>query len=396
MGRIKKDFTLYRRQLRDGRMVWYYRTYTEDGRRTPGCSTGCTLKTKAEKHCNKLLKDGKLIPAAIIERGRIPTLREWAESEKWWVWDECKYIHRRLRRDKAKPAVSQRYADDALRDLHTYILPAHGAKPLDRITTGDCEDLLTSLEEQGLSDKSILNKVSVERIMLAEAERLGKIERNPWDRVEAFKPNSRRKGILSTEEARALLNPATVATVWAGNMLYYCASLLSAFTACRLGEVLALTRGDLFPDHIHVGGSWGRRYGKGPTKTKRVDDVPIPGFVFRTIDAWCTWDGYIFSYNRGRKPCEASRVNDALKAAIAEIGITEEERARRNVTFHGWRYWLNTTLRGRGVTGEKVREITRHDSEEMTEHYSAWRAEDFKDVAAIQEELAAGIQKATK
>ena len=398
MGRIKKDFTLYARRMTSrkygGGAVWYYRTYGEDGRRTPGCSTGLKSKTLAEKHCNQLLKEGKLIPVAVIERLRMPTLREWADEERWWAWGECKYLRRRLNRSGAdKPAVSRRYADDALRDLAGHILPALGDKRLDEITSADCEGLLVSLQDKGLAAKSINNKASVARIMFAEALRLEKINRDPWAKVPSFEPDSRKKGILSMEEARALLNPATVKTIWAGNELTYCASLLSSVTACRLGEILALTRADLFSDHVHVAGSWGRKYGLGRTKTKRVDDIPLPRFVFNAIESWCTWDGYIFSYRRGRKPAEPSRVNDALKVALEKIGIGAEERLRRNITFHSWRSFANTFMRAQGISGEKVRMLTRHASEAMTEHYSHFRLEDFKDVAAAQENLVAGFSK---
>ena len=243
MGRYKKDFVLYPRPLQDGRSVWYYRTYTEDGRRTPGCSTGLTSKTLAEKHCNKLKAQGKLVPQKVIERTYMPTLREWAESEKWWQWGKCKYLHGQLSRsDVDKPAVSQRYADDALRDLLGYILPAHGSKRLNEITPADCEALLFAWEAKGLAKKSVNNKASVYRIMLGEAERLGKIERNPWDRVQSFKPADHPKGILTLEEARQLLNPEKIAVVWAGNELTYLTSLLASVTACRLGEVLGLRR----------------------------------------------------------------------------------------------------------------------------------------------------------
>jgi integrase len=393
MGRFKEDFTLYSRAMKDGRQVWYYRTYTEEGRRTPGISTGKTSKTEARKLCNKLLKDGKLIPPKVAERVRMPTLKEWAERERWWQWGECKYLRGQLARsDASKPAVSRRYADDALRDLKSYILPAHGSKILDKITAEDCEELLFQWEAKGLSKKSINNKASVYRIMLGEAERLGKIEHNPWLRVESFKPSSRARGILTMEEARQLLNPGTLKKVWGGNGLTYCANLLASVTACRLGEVLALTRENLFPDHVHVAGSWGRKYGLGATKTKRVDDIPLPRFVYDEVVKWCRWEGFIFSYCKGRKPAEPSRVNDALKSALEKIGITTEERERRNISFHSWRAFANTYMRARGISGEKVRQLTRHASEAMTEHYSAFRLEDFKDVAEAQEALVTGIR----
>ena len=108
---------------------------------------------------------------------------------------------RTVRRGKARRLAA--YADDALRDLRGYILPAHGSKRLDEITPKDCEALLFAWEAKGLAKKSINNKASVYRIMLGEAERLGKIERNPWTRVESFKPADHPKGILTLEEARS-------------------------------------------------------------------------------------------------------------------------------------------------------------------------------------------------
>ena len=222
MGRYKKDFVLYPRKMKDGREIWYYRAYDADGRRIPGQSTGLTTEKKAEKHCEKLLREGKLIPI------KTPTLREWAASEKWWQWGECKYLRRQLNRsEESRPSVSRRYADDALRDLKAWILPYHGAKRLDAITTRDCEDLLAAWQDKGSARKSINNRASIYRIMLGEAERLGVIPRTPWARVEGFEPARHAKGILTIEEARTLLNPATIEKVWDGNQVYYSANLLA-------------------------------------------------------------------------------------------------------------------------------------------------------------------------
>jgi integrase len=403
MGKYRKAYTLYKRKLTGKRkdkgdtVVWYYQAYDSQGRRIPGQSTGKTTKGEAEQYCDELLRQGKLIPSkppVAESEPRTPTLREWGESESWWQWNKCRYLRAQLAgSDEDKPAVSRRYADDALRDLKTYILPAHGQKRLDEITPRDCERLLFDWQEKGLSKKSINNKSSIERIMLGEAERLGLIERNPWDRVKGFKPSRHAKGILTPNEARKLLNPDTVETVWKGNQVYYSASLLAAVTGMRLGEVLALKGTDLFPDHVHVAGSWrGAKYGMGKTKTKRVDDIPIPRFVYDTIDAWRTWEGFVFSFKAGAWPVSGNRTLDALYRALDEIGIESEERERRNIKFHSWRAFANTFMRARGISGEKVRQLIRHDSEEMTERYSVFRVEDFKDVAEAQEALVAGIR----
>jgi integrase len=405
MGRRKQAFSLYPRLvLSPGKKtpvkVYYYRTYDEHGRRTVGRSTGMGTKPEAEEYCRALQTAGQLVsgPLPVEEsESKVPTLSEWAAAEHWWRWGECKYLRRQLNRsDESRSAVSRRYAADALRDLNRWILPYHGDKRLDEITVKDCEDLLTVWQDKGLGRKTINNKASVYRIMLGEAERLGVIPRasSPWARVEGFKPTPHAKGILTIEEARVLLNPATVATIWKDNQLYYSASLLASVTGMRLGEILALKREHLFPDHIHVAGSWGK-LGLQPTKTKRVDDIPLPFFVFRTIMSWCAWEGFVFSFKLGERPANGNRVNDALSAALEKIGITPEERKKRVLSFHSWRAFANTYMRAAGISGEKVRQLTRHASPEMTEHYSAFRLEDFKDVAAAQEELAASIEALT-
>lgn len=225
--------------------------------------------------------------------------------------------------------------------------------------------------------------------MLSEAERLGVIPRTPWDRVKSFKPSRHPKGILTPDEARKLLNPATVEKVWKGNQVYYSASLLAAVTGMRMGEILAVKHIELFPDHVHVAGSWDHEYGLGKTKTERVDDISIPRFVFDAIDSWCVWDGFVFSFQAGARPVSATRTLGALYAALERIGIPREDREHRNITFHSWRAFANTFMRGRGISDAKVRELTRHAAEEMTEHHSAFRLEDFKDVAAAQEALVA-------
>jgi hypothetical protein len=114
------------------------------------------------------------------------------------------------RSDESRPAVSRRHALDAFRDLKHWILPYHGKKPLDEITSRDYEELLAAWREKGLLRKRINNKASIYRVMICEAGRLGIIPRtsSPWARVEGSKHAN---GILSMEEARVLLNLLTIA-----------------------------------------------------------------------------------------------------------------------------------------------------------------------------------------
>jgi integrase len=87
-----------------------------------------------------------------------------------------------------------------------------------------------------------------------------------------------------------------------------------------------------------------------------------------------------------RRPFAQAFVLDHLYAAFTKIGIPEAQRQRRNINFHSWRHFINAFLRGK-VPDAKLQALTGHRTIEMTENYTHFRPEDFKDVLAIQEQL---------
>jgi integrase len=140
----------------------------------------------------------------------------------------------------------------------------------------------------------------------------------------------------------------------------------------------------VFKDHLHVAHSWDPQYGLMPTKTKKVREVPIPAQLYAVLKPLMTSDGFVFSHD-GEKPIAGNLVTEALYAAMKKAGI--KDRADRNITFHSWRHWLNSTLRARGVADPLVRKVTGHATEEMTEAYTEFLPEDFAPVALIQSEI---------
>ena len=168
--------------------------------------------------------------------------------------------------------------------------------------------------------------------MTAEAFRFGIIPEDPWKRVPLFVASSKPRDTLSLEEARTLLDPATVDTIWKGHRLYWLINM-----------------------------------------TALMD--------------FANWDGYLFSFSNGETPCTGNRVTDALYAALSEIGITDADRRERNIVFHSWRKFLNTWLRSQNVSDAKIQAVTRHATQEMTEYYTGFKVEDFSEVARAQEVL---------
>jgi integrase len=85
-------------------------------------------------------------------------------------------------------------------------------------------------------------------------------------------------------------------------------------------------------------------------------------------------------------PLTKTSILKQFKAALTRVGITEEERARRNLVFHCWRHGFNSYVRGK-VPDEQLRRVTGHRSEAMTDRYDHVRLESLRDVLAVQEKL---------
>jgi len=399
--------------MKDGRKVYYYRARNpETGERLAGLSTGKASMREAVLYCEGLLSEGALIPgpkpekpvAEVRRSRRPPTLAEYALERHWWLWEKdkapaCEYCKSQLDRSSPdSPAISRKTAHGYRRIYEIHIAPAHGERRIDQITTADCEALMAAWRDVGASTKSVNVWASVYRIMLGEAERLDIIERSPWSKVRTYQAGKGGKGILTLDEYKTLMapDPARRGAIWSyGDAIYYDINLLASVTGLRVGECLALHREDVYADHIVISHSWDIHYGEGPQKTKRgTDAIPVPKYVGDRLVALATMappGGYIFSLSGGKRPCTANRVNDALTAALSAIGIDNAARSARKISFHSWRAFANTYFRASGVPDNKVRQITRHESEAMTEHYSAWRLEDFHDVAAAQTALVAQL-----
>jgi integrase len=95
----------------------------------------------------------------------------------------------------------------------------------------------------------------------------------------------------------------------------------------------------------------------------------------------------VFCGEDRKTPIQHREIETCFYSAMAKVGITREERHRRNVSFHSWRHWYNTLLRAKGIADAKVQEVTGHRSQAMTEHYSHFAIADFKDVLAVWEEV---------
>jgi integrase len=378
--KYRQDYCLYRRKMKNSVAVWYYRTYDEYGQRTTGRSTGQTNKTLARRYCNQLMRRGKLVPIRDVSFNNYST--------DWWLWERCSYIRSRLARSPSnKPAISRNYAREMHSILEQYLIPTFGRLRLSSITPRIIESWMFGLLDKGLSPKRINNICSCLRVMLKEAQRLGQLRVNPFETVRPLADNCRERGVFTIDEVKALFDPNNIAPVWNGHSLYRVINMVAAATGMRQGEILAVRDEDLRNGSIHVSHSWDPRYGLGPTKTRQERDVPVPSRVLEDMQLFVGTGGFIFSFTQGKSPATGNRVTRALYVALERIGISEKERDRRNLTFHSWRHFFNSVMRSRSIPDPLLQRVTGHATTEMTERYTHFNLEDFREIASVQAEV---------
>jgi hypothetical protein len=70
-----------------------------------------------------------------------------------------------------------------------------------------------------------------------------------------------------------------------------------------------------------------------------------------------------------------------------KIGISYEEKLKRNLSFHSWRHFLNTLVLTSNVGLNKVQKVTGHKSLKMTDHYTHFDTTQFTEVVEVQNNL---------
>ena len=382
-----KPFHLYKRPTtKKNKCIYYVQFYDEDGNRLTARSTGHASKAAAETWSFEQLKKGIIATEKNITFGKY--------AENWWIWGKCQYVKGKIARGGD---LSRAYVDLMRAYLANHILPYLKNKKLQKINSRIIENWILALKEKPGRTGNILSHTTVNhcltclKIMLKEAVRLEYLHKNPADSIIQLKEKPKEKSILTINEVRKLFRDDNIDRIWGGNRRYYTINLLSACTDMRLGECRALQIQHVHDDYVSVVWNWDPKYGLKVPKRNSKREIPIPqktSFCLKdliTMSPYQENEDFIFlGFNR-KTPIGPKIVLKALYTALENIGITSNERQDRNVTFHSWRHFYNSLLRGK-VHDAKLRQLTGHKTLAMTDHYTHFNIDDFKDVLQIQEQ----------
>jgi integrase len=379
--RIRESYSLYKRVMKSGKVIWYYQCYDADGLRTTGHSTGESTKTLAREHCNRLMKAGKLIPLG-TPGGRCPRMEEFGAD--FWDYDKSEYLISR----KGRGPITRSYARTNQGRFKNHILPQFGKKRLDTIKTEEIDYWLTHYEEWGVSRGMANHCFKCLKTMLNWAVFKKLIPVNPCNGLQKLLVPPKKVEVLTIDEVRRLF-PRDYITVW-NFELYYILYKLAFCSGMRISELLGLRGCCVLDNHILVEAQYNKD-GLVDTKSHRSRNIPLPKGMIADLRHMQELNplgmGYLFSKTNGTLPVSYTAAVKHLRRALERIGISREEQKRRNLTNHSFRYFLNTLLIDRNVEVKKIQAVIGHCREKETDTYTSVDALHFGEVLQAQEEL---------
>ncbi len=246
------------------------------------------------------------------------------------------------------------------------------------------EEIIHWLSTLGISNRRVNAIMQAVTVPLNEAERLGLISVNPAKRIKRLPVTRRERVILRPEEVRAFFGQE-----WT-DPRQKAINLLAATTGMRLGECRGLKVDCVHDDWIDVKRNWQDGEGLKLPKGNKPRIVPVPSRTVEALHQLASvnpWRGdFVFWGSSPDKPIGKRSISNTYKHMLETVGIAPDEIKKRGLSFHAWRHWYNSMLRGR-VADHALRRLTGHSSVDMTEHYTAITDEQRHAVAQLAEEL---------
>jgi integrase len=325
----------------------------------------------------ELYQRGELLPHEVT-----PTMEVY--SGGWFIDGRCEYIKLKT---MMKEPLKQSSLDTHKKNLAGHLIPYFGNMKLNEIDRDAVMTWLLEYSERGYKNTYINNIMMTLRVMMGEAARQKIIKENPMKDIEKLPNDAKEIQILSPAEVQALFPPKWN-TMW-DTFQVYVVNKLAAFTGMRIGELVGMRGEFVFRDYISICGQWSKEYGYTDTKTGKSRDIPIIKELRDELNVLKAdnGDGYLFSTDGGKNPISRNRIYQELYRALGKIGIDHDTRLKRGLSVHGWRHYLNTALRMANVPDAKIREITGHESREMTDLYTHFDTKQFTEVLAVQKNI---------
>jgi integrase len=337
-------------------------------------SSGMT-RFDAEKRAEELLKQG-IVDKLIISNRQKDSLY-FSGFAKDFFAVEGKYHHYRMSEGRS---LRESTLDGYRGNLELYIDPFFKDFLLKEITRKHALAFRSYLlVEKRLDPQSAKNIYKNFKAIIKYALQEELIFTDCTSGISIVVPKKQKASVLSTLEVQKLWS-----CTWQDQRVRL-ATLLAALTGARRGEVLALTWKDLNLENneIRIHHSWNSEYGITATKNGDERNAFITTELAKEFKEYreqspCNEDtDYVFpSTINGKKPLDAKRLDAVFHKALESIGITEDERKTRRITFHNLRHRLITILHEQGVSPLTIRAMVGHSDDRIEYCYYHGRGEE--------------------
>jgi integrase len=367
----RKPYSLWKRKLPSGRTSYYARFRLDDGTFGTAKATGQSTKSAAESWAIDYLSRGQVITKENI------TFAEYANA--YFDWDGPYIKSLRLRGRQ----IGERHADNQQAYLDNYLIKEFGELKPKQIDAERIEEYAVELRTQGLSASTVNHILTTLKIVLRGALKKKVIQALP--EISTVGGTKAERGILTLVEVKSCFSQA-----WKDER-YLAINLIAATTGMRLGEILGLTRDAVKDGYLEVRSSWERGKGLKGTKNGRPRIVPLadkPKKVLAHVMELSPYKepaDFVFFGRKRQAPLDHKIVQKRFAEALEGMGITDEMRRSRGLSFHSWRHFFNSLLINHKVPLLKVQALTGHMTDRMSEEY--FHPDEYKDVIDITENI---------
>lgn len=300
----------------------------------------------------------------------------------FWNYDNSEYIQNKVLHGQR---IGRRYCYEQIRMIKYWKYFFSEDKTIDSITPEELVEFerflkrITTQHGKPLRNETINNIIKCGKGALKWAVKKQYISHNPCDCLTSFSIHHRERGVLSNYELKKLFSKG----LWS-DIRVKAASMLSVCSGMRIGEILALRKCDIDEKYIYVNHSWGAMFGLTPPKNGFTRKIPLYPEIKEILtelinsnpheEFYKTDNAYIFWGISNLRPASDDLIRKGFYKALTTIGISEEERRKRNIVFHSWRHYHATELTSR-CNEHSAQVVLGHLTPLMTKHYSNHRTD---------------------
>ncbi len=402
----RTEFYLYKRKKKKG-SYWYVCYLNKETGKQMTAKSIDVLKEKLGQRDFTPVKrrdEAVIIAKRALDSGIIysdnASMRFLDYCLRFWSFDSSEYI---AMRNSHKPgSIGREYAANMIYSLNKHVVPYIPAElKLQDVTTRLLDELVQSLFDKGLSSGSVQVIAYSFLLPLKEAYRVGYIAENPAKRMMRISRTERERGCLSKDEVSrlcSLLNEERSLI----HSSYYLAIVLALCTGMRSGEIRALNVADLVESNyegwtrVNIVHSIAVVSGLKGTKSNYDRAVLIPNQLAEELKANADKRGVCLPSKQKIGYISAPTLRSVFYGLLNRIGIDEEERVRRNITFHSLRHTFSTLGRDFKISQEDRMVVLGHKSADINNRYTHISEEVLHRVSVLTDGLFGIVSGAEK